>query len=228
MFSIFPRLYSYKWMAIASTFIYSTIAIIVHVLLKKLACVALCFIHERQYTVYEKTAGLVSATLMAPLYKRCTRHISIMDIVPWFTGGYFGAGWLRDFYRIPEYVRDANNDPGFLATLSEKMRTQDKPTLSVRKAGFFDAFWKEHRSEKTRVFPKKLGFSPIFSSLYLMRLKKTEVFFEKLGYFSKNSGLWLLHPQNQRELYKCTKKPGKDTLFHSAVFIKMHKKTSLL
>jgi len=42
-------------------------------------------------------------------------------------GGYFGGGWIRDLWRIPEYVRDANNDPGFLASLSEKMRTMSKP-----------------------------------------------------------------------------------------------------
>jgi len=42
-------------------------------------------------------------------------------------GGYFGAGWFRDLWRIPEYVRDANNDPDFLADLSEKVRTWSKP-----------------------------------------------------------------------------------------------------
>ena len=30
----------------------------------------------------------------------------------WFCtlGGYFGVGWLRDLYRIPSYVADANQD----------------------------------------------------------------------------------------------------------------------
>ena len=32
-------------------------------------------------------------------------------------GGYFGAGWFRDLWRIPEYVKDANNDPSYLTTI---------------------------------------------------------------------------------------------------------------
>ena len=48
-----------------------------------------------------------------------------------FSGGYFGAGWFRDLWRIPEYVRDANNDPDFLADLSEKVRTWSKPPFKV-------------------------------------------------------------------------------------------------
>ena len=54
-----------------------------------------------------------------------------------FTGGYFGAGWFRDLWRIPEYVRDANNDPGFLADLSEKVRTLSKPPFKVRPEFYF-------------------------------------------------------------------------------------------
>ena len=51
----------------------------------------------------------------------------------WFClpGGYFGAGWFRDFFRIPEYVRDANDDPDYLRRLAEKMRKTPKPPFSI-------------------------------------------------------------------------------------------------
>ncbi|KFM68877.1 DnaJ-like protein subfamily C member 22, partial [Stegodyphus mimosarum] len=53
-----------------------------------------------------------------------------------FAGGYFGAGWFRDLWRIPEYVKDANEDPEYLAELAEKMRKHDKPPIgSVRYFG---------------------------------------------------------------------------------------------
>lgn len=45
-------------------------------------------------------------------------------------GGYFGAGWFRDMWRIPEYVRDANDDPKYLKELAEKMRKTAKPPFS--------------------------------------------------------------------------------------------------
>ena len=46
-------------------------------------------------------------------------------------GGYFGAGWFRDLWRIPEYVKDANNDPSYLTHLSNKMRDIPKPPIKV-------------------------------------------------------------------------------------------------
>lgn len=42
-------------------------------------------------------------------------------------GGYFGAGWIRDFWRIPEYVADANNDQEYVKKLTDKMRASDTP-----------------------------------------------------------------------------------------------------
>lgn len=41
-------------------------------------------------------------------------------------GGYFGLGWLRDIYRIPSYVRDANEDPAFLNEFKQKVRSNRK------------------------------------------------------------------------------------------------------
>lgn len=46
-------------------------------------------------------------------------------------GGYFGAGWFRDIWRIPEYVREANNDAEYLKDLSEYMRKHPRPPISV-------------------------------------------------------------------------------------------------
>lgn len=51
-----------------------------------------------------------------------------------FSGGYFGVGWVRDLWRIPEYVRDANDDPDYLKRLREKMKARAKPPFSVRLA----------------------------------------------------------------------------------------------
>lgn len=48
-----------------------------------------------------------------------------------FPGGYFGAGWFRDIWRIPEYVKDVNNDPNYLTMLSEKMREMPKPPIKI-------------------------------------------------------------------------------------------------
>ena len=46
----------------------------------------------------------------------------------WATvGGYFGFGWLRDGWKLPEYVRDANEDPEYMKKLTEAMRTQPQP-----------------------------------------------------------------------------------------------------
>ena len=49
-----------------------------------------------------------------------------------FIGGYFGAGWFRDLWRIPEYVREANNEPGYVENLKQKMREYDSPPFKVR------------------------------------------------------------------------------------------------
>lgn len=44
-----------------------------------------------------------------------------------FAGGYFGAGWLRDIWRIPEYVRDANEEPSYILELAKNMMKNEKP-----------------------------------------------------------------------------------------------------
>lgn len=44
----------------------------------------------------------------------------------WSTLGGYGLGWLADITKIPRYVRDCNDDPQFLAELSERMRKNRK------------------------------------------------------------------------------------------------------
>ncbi|XP_026673241.1 dnaJ homolog subfamily C member 22 [Ceratina calcarata] len=46
-------------------------------------------------------------------------------------GGYFGLGWLRDIYRIPCYVRDANDDPNFLNEFKKNVKLYRKPPFSA-------------------------------------------------------------------------------------------------
>ncbi|XP_013782612.1 dnaJ homolog subfamily C member 22-like [Limulus polyphemus] len=53
-----------------------------------------------------------------------------------FVGGYFGLGWLRDLWRLPEYVKDANEETGYMEKLAKKMKKDDKPSSSfVRYCG---------------------------------------------------------------------------------------------
>lgn len=49
----------------------------------------------------------------------------------WMTFGlYFGIGWMRELWRIPEYVRDANEDPEYMMQLGRDMRKQSQPPVS--------------------------------------------------------------------------------------------------
>lgn len=56
--------------------------------------------------------------------------------ITWITaGGYFGCGWLRDLWRIPEYVRDVNEDPEYMKQLKMKMRRDSSPSSSYARDG---------------------------------------------------------------------------------------------
>lgn len=62
------------------------------------------------------------------IYLHRDRHA----LVWWCTlGGYFGIGWIFEIFKIPEYVRDANEDPVFIGKYIEKMRTYKKPEFST-------------------------------------------------------------------------------------------------
>ncbi|XP_042861373.1 uncharacterized protein LOC122246708 [Penaeus japonicus] len=46
-------------------------------------------------------------------------------------GGYLGFGALRDLFRIPEYVKDVNNEESYMAALATQMKKKKKPPFSV-------------------------------------------------------------------------------------------------
>lgn len=48
----------------------------------------------------------------------------------WSTLGGYGLGWLADITKIPRYVRDCNDDPKFMAELSERIRKNKKVNLN--------------------------------------------------------------------------------------------------
>jgi DnaJ family protein C protein 22 len=49
----------------------------------------------------------------------------------WLTsfGGMLGIGWLRDFIRIPSYVREANEHPEFIMKMRMDMRKRRRPSI---------------------------------------------------------------------------------------------------
>lgn len=62
------------------------------------------------------------------IYLHRDRHAFVW----WCTlGGYFGLGWLFEIFKIPEYVRDANEDPVFISKFIAKMRMFKKPEFST-------------------------------------------------------------------------------------------------
>ncbi|KZC04778.1 PREDICTED: dnaJ homolog subfamily C member 22 [Dufourea novaeangliae] len=61
-------------------------------------------------------------------------------------GGYLGLGWLRDIYRIPSYVADANEDPRFVNDFKQIVRCNRKPPFSTIRFTAMTAvayFWSE-------------------------------------------------------------------------------------
>ena len=50
-------------------------------------------------------------------------------------GGYFGLGWVRDLWRIPEYVREANLESGWLIRQQEKERVSSTPPWKMARWG---------------------------------------------------------------------------------------------
>lgn len=49
----------------------------------------------------------------------------------WLTsfGGMFGIGWMRDFFRLPSYIREANEHPEFLMKIRMQMRRRKRPSI---------------------------------------------------------------------------------------------------
>ena len=44
-------------------------------------------------------------------------------------GGLFGIGWVRDFFKIPSYVREANEHPEFIMKMRMEMRKRKRPLI---------------------------------------------------------------------------------------------------
>lgn len=64
------------------------------------------------------------------IYLHRDRHAFIW----WCTlGGYFGIGWFYEIVLIPEYVRDANEDPQFIASFVERLKANKKPPYSGKR-----------------------------------------------------------------------------------------------
>lgn len=93
--------------------------------------------HENIYPQLPEQKSLIVAYLLwlfgglfglHHIYLHRDRHAFIW----WCTiGGYFGLGWIFEIFKIPEYVRDANEDPVFISKYIEKMRMYKKPEFST-------------------------------------------------------------------------------------------------
>lgn len=64
------------------------------------------------------------------LYLHRDRHAFVW----WCTlGGYMGVGWLSEIFLIPEYVRDANEDPRFVKAYVAKLQAYQRPPYSAKR-----------------------------------------------------------------------------------------------
>ena len=68
------------------------------------------------------------------------------------SGGYFGAGWIRDLWRIPTYVKDANDDPEYLKNLAKQMNDKKRPPISVSKISITAKMFYLYKHQKTIEF----------------------------------------------------------------------------
>ena len=57
-------------------------------------------------------------------YLKRDKHAFVWWCLP---GGYFGLGWVRDLWRIPEYVREANHESAWRLQQEEKQRQSELP-----------------------------------------------------------------------------------------------------
>lgn len=64
------------------------------------------------------------------LYLHRDRHAFVW----WCTlGGYLGVGWLSEIFMIPEYVRDANEDPRFVKQFVAQLQAYPRPPYSAKR-----------------------------------------------------------------------------------------------
>ncbi|XP_035433234.2 dnaJ homolog subfamily C member 22 isoform X2 [Spodoptera frugiperda] len=62
-------------------------------------------------------------------YLRRDRHAFVW----WTTLGGFVIGWLGEIFRIPRYVREANNDPQYVEELARRVIQNKKPPFSMNR-----------------------------------------------------------------------------------------------
>lgn len=87
---------------------------------------------DRQAFIWWATLGIYE--YMQIDFFTCIKYQSVFQIA----GGYFGVGWIVDFFKIPEMVRDANEDPEFISKFKDKLREHRKPPFSmIRFSGAF-------------------------------------------------------------------------------------------
>ncbi|KAK0180855.1 hypothetical protein PV327_003192 [Microctonus hyperodae] len=46
-------------------------------------------------------------------------------------GGYFGLGWIRDFFKLSSYVDDVNNEPNYIERFKLQVKQNKKPSSST-------------------------------------------------------------------------------------------------
>lgn len=62
------------------------------------------------------------------IYLRRDRHAFVI----WSSAaGYLGFGLIRDLWRIPEYVKDANEEPVYMENLIKTMRKKEKVSTVI-------------------------------------------------------------------------------------------------
>ena len=56
-------------------------------------------------------------------------------LIWWATlGGAFGIGWLRDFVRMPDYVRQANKPHDYIEEVKERIRKNQSPPTTLTRS----------------------------------------------------------------------------------------------
>lgn len=56
-------------------------------------------------------------------------------LIWWSTlGGGFGIGWLRDLWRMPDYVRQANKPHDYVVEIKELIRKKQLPSLTLTRS----------------------------------------------------------------------------------------------
>lgn len=80
-------------------------------------------IHSKKSVIWAYVLWLFGGVVgLHHFYLRRDRHAFVW----WTTLGGFGIGWLGEIFRIPRYVRDANEDPEYMRKLVERMACNKK------------------------------------------------------------------------------------------------------